>query len=132
MGLPVFFEDDSLLAKLREMGIVEIVFAIPNVHEDSKKRQYNLYLQAGFKIKAYDFPVMHSAGGKRHLRDFDIEELLFRKPVRVNDDATTDYYRDRVILITGGGGSIGSELCRQLAKMHPRQIILLDVYENGA
>ena len=75
---------------------------------------------------------MQSAGGRRHLRDFDIEELLFRKPIVVNDARTKEYYRGKVILITGGGGSIGSELSRQLAKMQPKQLILLDIYENGA
>jgi len=75
---------------------------------------------------------MQSAGGRRHLREFDIEELLFRKPVIMVDEKTSAYYKDKVILITGGGGSIGSELCRQLAKMEPKQIIILDVYENGA
>lgn len=57
---------------------------------------------------------------------------MFREPIAVNDERTTAYYQDKVILITGGGGSIGSELCRQLAKMNPKQIIILDIYENGA
>ena len=131
MGIPVLLEDQSILGKLRELGIREVVFAIPNVKEEEKKWQYTFYLHAGFKIKAYDFPVMHAAGGKRHLREFDIEELLFRKPVTVSDENTNAYYRDKVVLVTGGGGSIGSELCRQLAKMGPKQIILLDIYENG-
>ena len=69
---------------------------------------------------------------KRHLREFDVEELLFRKPIVMSHEKTNAYYRDKVVLITGGGGSIGSELCRQLAKMHPKQIIILDIYENGA
>ena len=76
--------------------------------------------------------TVYAAGGKRHLREFDIEELLFRKPLVVTDEKTYDYYRNKVILITGGGGSIGSELCRQLAKMNPRKLIILDIYENGA
>lgn len=75
---------------------------------------------------------MQSAGKKRYLREFDIEELLFRKQIKISDEKTSAYYRDKVVLITGGGGSIGSELCRQLAKMSPRQIIILDIYENGA
>ena len=75
---------------------------------------------------------MYAAGGKRHLREFDVEELLFRKPIAMSHEKTNAYYRDKVVLITGGGGSIGSELCRQLAKMHPKQIIILDIYENGA
>ena len=70
--------------------------------------------------------------GKRHLREFDIEELLFRKPIEVADEKTGAFYRGKVVLITGGGGSIGSELCRQIAKMQPRRLVILDVYENGA
>ena len=66
------------------------------------------------------------------MREFDIEELLFRKQLVVSDERTNAYYKDKVVLITGGGGSIGSELCRQLAKMHPKKIIILDIYENGA
>ncbi len=75
---------------------------------------------------------MHDASGKRHLREFNIDELLFRKPINMRNERTNAYYRDKAILITGGGGSIGSELCRQLAKMSPKQIIILDIYENGA
>ena len=57
---------------------------------------------------------------------------MFRKPLVVADERTNDYYRGKVVLITGGGGSIGSELCRQLAKMSPKKIVILDIYENGA
>ena len=71
-------------------------------------------------------------GGNHCMRESDIEELLFRKAHVVMDERTKAYYRDKVILVTGGGGSIGSELCRQMARMDPKQIIILDVYENGA
>jgi len=60
------------------------------------------------------------------------EELLFRAPIRIHNDETDAFYRNKVILITGGGGSIGSELCRQLAKMQPKTLVILDIYENGA
>lgn len=93
-----------------------------------KKKLYDYYKAAGYKLKVYDYPTMYAAGGKRHLREFDIEELLFRKPIVVADDRTNAYYKDKVVLITGGGGSIGSELCRQLAKMNPKKIIILDIY----
>lgn len=76
--------------------------------------------------------MVYTAGKKRQLREFDIEELLFRKPLAVSDERTNAYYKDKVVLITGGGGSIGSELCRQLVKMQPKQSIILDIYENGA
>ncbi len=131
-GIPVLMEDEHTLTQLKTMGVQEVVFAIQNLDDKKKRLQYQHYKDAGYKIKVYDYPTMRIAGGKRHLREFDIEELLFRKPVVVNDERTKAYYRDKVILITGGGGSIGSELCRQLAKMDPRQIIILDIYENGA
>ena len=69
--------------------------------------------------------------GNRPLREFDFEELLFRKEKEVITDVTINYYKDKVILVTGGGGSIGSEIARQLAVMEPKQLILLDIYENG-
>ena len=99
---------------------------------DKKKALYDYYKKAGYKLKVYDYPTVYAAGGKRHLREFDAEDLLFRKPLAVTDERTNDYYKGKVILITGGGGSIGSELCRQLAKMSPKKIVILDIYENGA
>lgn len=130
--IPVLLEDEATLEQLKILDIHEVVFALPNLDDEKKKSLYEHYQKAGYKIKVYDYPVMQAAGGKRHLREFDIEELLFRRPIAVNDKQTSEYYRNKVILITGGGGSIGSELCRQLAKMQPKQIIILDIYENGA
>ena len=131
-GIPVYSEDEATLKRLAEYEVQEIVFAIPSMDADKKKALYEYYKKAGYKLKVYDYPTVYAAGGKRHLREFDIEELLFRKPLVVTDEKTYDYYRNKVILITGGGGSIGSELCRQLAKMNPRKLIILDIYENGA
>ena len=131
-GIPVLLEDETTMKTLSDHEVQEVVFAIPNMSDEKKRELYAAYSEAGYKIKVYDYPVMQTAGKKRYLRDFDIEELLFRKPIAVNNEKTDAYYRDKVILITGGGGSIGSELCRQLAKMNPRQIIILDIYENGA
>ena len=131
-GLPVLLEDDTTLDALRSHEVQEVVFAIPNLSDEKKRELYSAYSDAGYKIKVYDYPMMQTAGGKRYVRDFDIEELLFRKPIVIADEKTGAFYRDKVILITGGGGSIGSELCRQLAKMEPKQIIILDIYENGA
>ena len=131
-GIPVWSEDEASLHRLRESEVQEIIFAIPSMDAYKKKTLYEYYKNAGYKLKVYDYPTMYVAGGKRHLREFDIEELLFRKPLIVSDERTNKYYKDKVILITGGGGSIGSELCCQLAKMEPKKIIILDIYENGA
>ena len=131
-GLPVWSEDEATFRRLDEYEVQEIVFAIPSMDTEKKKTLYEYYKDAGYKLKVYDYPTVYAAGGKRHLREFDIEELLFRKPLVVSDEHTNEYYKGKVVLITGGGGSIGSELCRQLAKMQPKQIVILDIYENGA
>ena len=131
-GIPVWYADETTLDKLKTYEVQEIVFAIPNMDVNKKKCLYDHYKNAGYKVKVYDYPTLYTAGSKRNLREFDIEELLFRKPLAVTNEQTYAYYKDKVILITGGGGSIGSELCRQLAKMDPKQIIILDIYENGA
>ncbi len=69
---------------------------------------------------------------RKPLTDDSIEKLLFRQPVELPCEKTGAYYKNKVVLITGGGGSIGSELCRQIAGMQPKRLLLLDVYENGA
>ena len=131
-GIPVISESEATFGKLEELGVQEIVFAVPSLDGERKKELYDYYKQSNRKIKVYDYPIMQSAGGKRRLREFDVEDLLFRKQLVVMDKVTKEYYRGKSVLITGGGGSIGSELCRQLAKMSPKQIIILDIYENGA
>ncbi len=130
-GIPVFMEDKDVFQNLQDFEIQEIVIAIPELTEAKKRSLYEFYRQSCCKVKLYDYPVMQSAGEARRMREFDIEDLLFRKPISISSGRSMEYYRDKTVLITGGGGSIGSELCRQLARMNPKQIILLDIYENG-
>ena len=131
-NLPVLSEEEATFDELKEHEIQEIIFAIPQMEAEKRKELYEYYKQSGCKLKVYDYPSMQTANGKRHLREFDIEELLFRSPVDMGNEKTSAYYRGKKILITGGGGSIGSELCRQIARMNPLQLIILDVCENGA
>ena len=131
-GKPVIPEDDRIFRMLEELKIGEVILTISEIDEKQKKKIFDFYSNAGFKVKIYDYPLMHTPNGKRHLRNFDIEELLFRKPIVLNDRQVSAYYKDKIVLIAGGGGSIGSELCRQLAKFAPKTVIILDIYENGA
>ena len=131
-GVSVFREDSTTLDRLKKRNVTEVVFAIPAMDAATKFELYEFYTENGFKVKVYDFPSMQIPGRKRQLREFNIEDLLARSPLNVINAETANYYNGKVILITGGGGSIGSELCRQLAKMAPKQMILLDIYENCA
>ena len=131
-GIPVIDDKRATAEELKEFGIQEIVFALPKMDNEKQKEIYDYYAKTGCKIKVYDFPVMQQTGnGRRALREFDVEELLFRKPVDMIGEKTVNYYSGKVVMITGGGGSIGSELARQIAKMSPKRLVLVDVYENG-
>ncbi len=130
-GLPVLMETEAIKEYINAFDIQEVVLAMPDVDNEQKKRLYDLYSKAGCQVKVYDYPLINSAEKKRQLRDFDIEELLFRRPVRMDDSELKAFYEGKIILITGAGGSIGSEMGRQLARYSPERIILLDIYENG-
>lgn len=130
-NIPVISRNEGLSETIKEYKIQEFVIAIPSATPDRRKELYDYYKKFGCKVKTYDYPSVQTVGAKPSLREFDIEDLLFRKQIKVSDERTNAYYKDKVVLITGGGGSIGSELCRQLAKMNPKQIIILDIYENG-
>ena len=133
-GLPVLAEDDGLIAKLREYSVQEIIIAIPRLDGARLKQLYEHYKTAGCKVKLYDFPATGSTEQeqRRVIREFNIEDLLFRDTINVINSDTKDYYRDKTVLVTGGGGSIGSELCRQIAGCAPRKLIIFDIYENNA
>ena len=132
-GIPVVAGENATQEVFNRYKVQEIVLALPEMDSDRRREMYERYRQTGCKVKTYDYPTTRSVErGKRHLREFDIEELLFRKQVAVMDERTRDYYHGKTVLISGGGGSIGGELCRQIAKLAPRQLIILDVYENGA
>ena len=132
-GRQVLIADESVPDQLREYNVQEVVLALPrSVSGDDRKELYNKYKGAGFKVKSYDYPTMQTSNkGRRTLRDFDIDELLFREEKEIITDETVNYYKGKTILVTGGGGSIGSEIARQLAKMEPKTLVLLDIYENG-
>lgn len=131
-GLRVLSVEEATAERLAFMQVREIVFALPQASLEKRKALFEHYKNTGCKLKIYDYLMMQNAENKRRMREFDVEDLLFRHPVEFDNHVTNAYYKDKVVLITGGGGSIGSELCRQIARMKPKCLIILDVYENGA
>lgn len=116
---------------LNSLHVQEVVFALPNMSNERRVKLFEKYKDKGYKIKVYDYPSLENTNGRRQMRNFEIEDLLYRNAVDVVDDTTAAWYRGKNVLITGGGGSIGSELARQIAKIGPGRLTLLDIYENG-
>ena len=137
-GLKIYPEDDAIFETIKKYEIDEIFFALGHIDNDIATELFEFYRRSGCKLKIYDVPVkdFERTGSEhqssREIRSFQIEDLLFRKPIKVNNSETKSYYSGKTVLITGGGGSIGSELCRQVAKCNPKKLIILDIYENNA
>lgn len=140
-GLKVYPENEETIDKIKRSGITELFVAIAELDSEEATRIFNVYGKAKCKLKIYDIPVKDfhkdeeeeaEKKSEKIIRDFQIEDLLFRKPIKINNSSTRRFYRDKTVLVTGGGGSIGSELCRQIAKCKPKKLVILDIYENNA
>ncbi len=138
-GLKVYYQDEQILDFIESQQVSEIFIAVTPTDSDAATALYEFYSRTSCKIKLYDTPVTEvenaeeMAGKKKgRIREFQIEDLLFRKSLNINDSEASHYYKGKTVLVTGGGGSIGSELCRQIAKCDPKKLIVLDIYENNA
>ena len=133
-GVPIYSEDNSTANLLKRMKVQEIIIALPDLTVERKQRLYERYRRTGCPVKIYDYPsgTEEKSTAKRTLRDFRIEDLLFRDPIEVENPETKAFYAGKTVLVTGGGGSIGSELCRQIAALQPKKLVILDIYENNA
>lgn len=137
-GLMVHIENESVFQLIEKNGVEELFIAISGIDSHTASQLFDFYSRTTCKLKLYDVPVTDFSVGqsgnvvKGNIRNFEIEDLLFRKALSVTDSETVSYYSGKVVLITGGGGSIGSELCRQVAKCSPAHLIILDIYENNA
>lgn len=132
-GIRIYPENEKTMELLKIMPVQEIVIAIPDTTAEAKAALYDRYCSIGCPVKLYDYlGTPDGISEKRTLRDFNIEDLLFRSTIELENELTAHFYAGKTVLVTGGGGSIGSELCRQIAKQNPKKLVIFDIYENNA
>ena len=132
-GIPVFGPDHDIVDRVNAMPIQDIIIALPNMSAETQKQVFETYKNTNCRVMLYDYPIAHNdkQEAKRTIREINIEDLLFRDMISLDEDEVIGTYRNRTVMVTGAGGSIGSELCRQLAKLQPKLLVMLDIYENG-
>lgn len=134
MGVPVVGKRDDILAQVEKLKIDEIILAMPSASKKDISSIVDICKKTKAKLKILP-GVYELIDGKvtiKNIRDVQIEDLLGREEIKTDINAISSYIKDKVILVTGGGGSIGSELCRQIANIKPRKLVIIEIYENSA
>ena len=135
-GLPVWGSLDSIAKKLEGTDITEIIVAIPSLDDERTREvlQQCSHTSCRVRILPSIFSQLPADSGDlmSNVRDVEPEDLLGREAVIFNNKEVYEFLSDKVVMVTGGGGSIGSELCRQIAQHHPRRLVVVDIYENNA
>ena len=134
-GVKVVGGRDSILDNARKYGITEIIIAIPSASKAEQRKILEICQKVpncDLKILPGVYQLVNGDVTVSKLRHVEIEDLLGREPVQITTEKIGRYVSDKVVLVTGGGGSIGSELCRQIAANGVRQLIIFDIYENNA
>jgi len=133
-GVPIIGDRTDIPEAVRKYHVSRIVFAIPSAPAKARKEILDICGTTGCKVQMVPgiFQLVNEEINVSKLRDVDPQDLLGRDPIRVNMDEIFHNITGKVVLVTGGGGSIGSELCRQIARANPKQLIIFDVYENNA
>ena len=131
-GVPIVGGRQDIPAFVEEYNVDQIVLAMPSVSRLEQKEILDICKETGCSIKILPgvYQLVNDEVSVKKLRDVEIEDLLGREPVETNLDLVMGYVEGKRILVTGGGGSIGSELCRQIAAYGPAQLIIFDIYEN--
>ena len=133
-GVPIVGGREKIAESVEKYDVDEIITAIPSASRSELKPLLEICKETGRRIQILPgmYQIIKGDVNVSNLREVQIEDLLGRDPIEVNVDEIIGYVRDKVVLVTGGGGSIGSELCRQVARHSPRRLVILDIYENNA
>lgn len=133
-GVPVVGGRESIVEMAAEYNVGSIILAMPTASPKDRKEILDICKETGCKVRALP-GVYQLANGEvsiSRLKDVELTDLLGRDPITIDNDEVFQMLKGKTILVTGGGGSIGSELCRQIAEHQPKQLIIFDVYENNA
>lgn len=133
-GVPIVGNRDEILRAVQDYDVDKIVLAIPTATAAQKREILSICKETDCELKIVPglYQLVNGEVAVSKLRPVSIEDLLGREQIKVNLNEIARYVTGKVVLVTGGGGSIGSELCRQIAKHHPKQLIIFDIYENNA
>ncbi|MGN0479918.1 MAG: polysaccharide biosynthesis protein [Hominenteromicrobium sp.] len=133
-GIPVVGNRHAIPEMVRQYRVNKIVFAIPSASAETRKDILSICSTAKCEVQAIPgvYQLVNGDVSVSKLKKVEIQDLLGREPIQVNLDEIYRYISGKVVMVTGGGGSIGSELCRQIAKSNPKQLVILDIYENNA
>ena len=138
-GVPIVGTTNEIKKYVEQMHIEQIIFAIPSCLEDERKRILDICAKTDVPVKVIPFIsdlIFENTDSKQTLlnqiHDIKVEDLLGREPIKFDNADIRNFIRGKVCMVTGGGGSIGSELVPQIVKYMPKQIIIVDIYENNA
>lgn len=133
-GVPILDSTYEIESIVKKMKIDEIIFSIASINNERKQEILKICNQTKCRVRTIPgiYEIIDGKVDIKKIRDVEIKDLLGRKPVEVNLNEISRYITDKVVLVTGGGGSIGSELCRQIAANNPKMLIIVDIYENNA
>ena len=133
-GIKIVGGRDKIVENARLHSIDEIIIAMPSAPRPTIKGLIEVCQETNCKLRTLPgiYQLVNGEVDVSKIRDVDVEDLLGRDPITINLDKIMGYVQGKTVLVTGGGGSIGSELCRQIATHHPKQLIIVDIYENNA
>ena len=133
-NVPVVGGRNEILQQAEKYHVDEIYIALPSIDDKEVSEVLNICKETKCKLKKLPgiYQFLNDEITLEKLKDVEVQDLLGRDPIKVNLEEIMGYVQDKVVMVTGGGGSIGSELCRQIAKSHPKQLIIVDIYENNA
>ncbi len=132
-GIKILGTRDDIAEICKQYKVDVIFFSISNIDNKNKKEILNICQETGVKIRVLPSvaDIIKNKSLLQNLRDVEIEDLLGREPITLANENIGELIKGKSILVTGGGGSIGSELCRQIAKFNPSRLIIFDIYENN-